>query len=138
MGDGEESERLVRIDHAPARGPLVVKLPAPREKLSTLGKTVGAAEHDDDQVSRDRSRVAAVRLNFRFAMRGENQAIAGARGLTRLDAIDAVRSEKLIGIAQLISLLLSAAAERNLSLLLRNIKTERCLVHRVAREARQV
>src|SRR2546423_7354971 len=111
MGAGEESERLVWIDHAPARGPLVVKLPAPREKLSTLGKTVGAAEHDDDQVSRHHFRMTAVLLNFGFAMRGENQAIARALGLARLNAVDAVGSEKLVRIAQLISLLLSAAAK---------------------------
>src|ERR1700710_671685 len=79
MGAGEESERLVRIDHAPARSPLVVKPPAPREKLPALAKTVGAAQHHDDQVSRHRGGMLAILANFRFAMRGENQAISRAR-----------------------------------------------------------
>src|SRR5204863_3468241 len=80
----------------------------------------------------------AILANLRFAMRGENQAIARARGLAGLDAIDAVRPEKLVRVAQQVTLLLIAAAEGNLSLLLRNIKTEGRLVHRVTRQAREV
>src|SRR5438046_10603244 len=93
MWAGEKSERFVRIDQAPARGPLVVKLPAARQKLSTLGKPVGAAEHDDDQVARRHRRMRAILANFRFAMCGKNQAIACPRCLARLDTIDAVRPE---------------------------------------------
>src|SRR5256885_13806079 len=113
-----KSEHFLRIDQAAARSPLVVKLPAPRQQLSAFGKTIRAAEHDDDQVSRRNFCVLALLLDLSLAMCGKNQAVPRPGCLAGLHAVHAVRAEELIRIPQHVGFLLAAAIERNLPLLL--------------------
>src|SRR5205085_4789458 len=131
MCANEKSERFFWIDHPAAGSPLIVKLPAAGQELPAFGETIRAAEHHDDQISRSHFRARTVLLDFGVAMGGKNEAISGARRLAGLDAVDAVRAEELIRIAQQVSFLLVAAIERDLPFLLRDIKTERRFVHRV-------
>src|SRR4051812_40619268 len=78
---GAKLENLLRINHPPGGGPLIVKLPAHAEELLTFFKTICAPEHYDDEVARHDSRVVLAEFHhFRFATGGENQAITRPRG----------------------------------------------------------
>ncbi len=115
-----------------------MELPAPLEKLRAFVETIGAPEHDNNDLARNRRRAPAVLNDLRLAMSGENEAITGARRLSRLHAIDAVRAEQLVRVPQHVTFFLSAAAERNLPFLLRNVETKARFVYGVTREPHQV
>src|ERR1044071_304981 len=55
----EESKSFLRVQHSPAGKPLIVELPATCEKLRPFTETVGAAEDDNDEVTRDHGRLCA-------------------------------------------------------------------------------
>src|SRR5205085_3397692 len=59
IATGAGSKSFVRVDHAPARGPLIVKLPAAREKLRAFAEAIRAAENHDDQMARNDRRPGA-------------------------------------------------------------------------------
>src|SRR5882724_3909182 len=90
---GEKLKRLLGIDHAAARRPLVVTLPAARKKLPAFGETIRASEHDDDQISRRYFRPLALLLNLGLAVRRKNQAITCARRLACFHTVNAGRAQ---------------------------------------------
>src|ERR1700674_2916683 len=55
----EESKSFLRIHHSSAGGPLIVKLPAARQELRAFTETVGAAENDNNEMTRHHGRLRA-------------------------------------------------------------------------------
>src|SRR5205085_6239133 len=116
------SKSFVRIDHAPASGPLIVKLPAAAEKLRAFAEAIGAAENHDDQMARNDRSPGAFLDHLRFALGRKNEAIARARRAPRLHTIHAIPAEKFVRVPQHVSDLFAAAIETDLAFLLRNIE----------------
>src|SRR5208337_2466616 len=72
--------------------------------------------------------------HFRITLRGNNDTFAGLRSSAGLDAVYPRSSDEVIRIAQEILENLATAIERDFSFLLRDIKPERSVLHRIGGE----
>src|SRR5437762_13360539 len=80
----------------------------------------------------------ALANNFRLTISIQDQTITGASGATCLDSVDAHFSKKFVCVAKHVIQSTPASIERDLPFLLRYIKAETRLVHRIASKARHV
>ena len=94
------SESFLRIRPCGRRRPTDRKAASPAPEFARLPKAIWAGEQDDDEMTRINPSSPTFLDDFRFAMRGEHQTIAGARSPAGLDTIDAVHAEKFVRVTQ--------------------------------------
>jgi len=108
-----------------------MQLPATRKKLRAFTETIGAAKNDNDETTRNDRRSAILVADMGLPLGGENQAIPGAGGASRLHPIDSIAAEQFVRVSQHITDLLAASIEGNLALLLGDVKAKTRLAYSV-------